>query len=103
MESRLSLTARLGSPGLPPKDVILCTKKSPQSLEVFVGSATKPVLDEAAALFERETGITVLLHFGGSGTMRSEMKLARRGDLYVPDVVRVEREASDDDVAQPVG
>lgn len=61
-----------------------CTRKSPQSLEVFVGSATKPVLEEAAALFEKETGIKVLLHFGGSGKMLSEMKLARRGDLYVP-------------------
>ena len=58
--------------------------KSARSLEVFVGSATKPAIEEAAALFEKKTGIKVLLHFGGSGKMLSEMKLARRGDLYLP-------------------
>jgi molybdate transport system substrate-binding protein len=60
-----------------------CAKK-PRSIEVFVGSATKPVLEEAATLFEKQTGIKVLLHLGGSGKMLSEMKLARRGDLYLP-------------------
>lgn len=58
--------------------------KSARSLEVFVGSATKPALEEAAALFEKHTGTRVLLHFGGSGKMLSEMRLARRGDLYLP-------------------
>jgi len=58
--------------------------KSPPSLEVFVGSATKPAIEDAATLFENKTGIKVLLHFGGSGKMLSEMKLARRGDLYLP-------------------
>jgi len=58
--------------------------KSARSFEVFVGSATKPAIEEAAALFEKKTGIKVLLHFGGSGKMLSEMKLARRGDLYLP-------------------
>jgi molybdate transport system substrate-binding protein len=58
--------------------------KSARSLEVFVGSATKPAIEEAAAVFEKKTGIKVLLHFGGSGKMLSEMKLARRGDLYLP-------------------
>ena len=58
--------------------------KSPPSLEVFVGSATKPAIEEAATAFENKTGIKVLLHFGGSGKMLSEMKLARRGDLYLP-------------------
>lgn len=60
-----------------------CTK-SPRSLEVFVGSATKPAIEEAAAIFEKKSGVRVLLHFGGSGKMLSELKLARRGDLYLP-------------------
>ena len=58
--------------------------KPPPSLEVFVGSETKPVVEELGATFEKKTGIRVLLHFGGSGKMLSEMKLARRGDLYFP-------------------
>jgi molybdate transport system substrate-binding protein len=60
-----------------------CSKR-PCSIEVFVGSATKPVLEEAAQVFEKKTGVKVLLHFGGSGKMLSEMKLARRGDVYLP-------------------
>jgi molybdate transport system substrate-binding protein len=58
--------------------------KSPRSIEVFVGSATKPAIEEAAQVFENKTGVRVLLHFGGSGKMLSEIKLARRGDLYLP-------------------
>jgi molybdate transport system substrate-binding protein len=60
-----------------------CSKR-PRSIELFVGSATKPVIEEAAQLFEKKTGVKVLLHFGGSGKMLSEMKLAQRGDLYLP-------------------
>lgn len=54
------------------------------TLEVFVGSATKPPVEEAAQIYESTTGTRMLLHFGGSGKMLAEMKLARRGDLYFP-------------------
>lgn len=53
-------------------------------LVIFCGSASKPATEEAAALFEKKTGVTVELHFGGSGKMLSDMKLSRRGDLYFP-------------------
>ena len=53
-------------------------------LIAFCGSASKPVLEEAAERFYKETGIRVDLNLGGSGTMLSQMKLARRGDLYIP-------------------
>ncbi|MEZ4364926.1 MAG: molybdate ABC transporter substrate-binding protein [Kofleriaceae bacterium] len=53
-------------------------------LEAFVGSASKPPTEEAAAAFERATGAKLELHIGGSGKMLSEMKLAERGDLYFP-------------------
>lgn len=53
-------------------------------LEAFVGSASKPPTEEAAATFERTRGCRVLLHFGGSGAMLAQMKLAARGDLYFP-------------------
>lgn len=61
-----------------------CAQKTPPSLELFVGSATKPAIEEAAALYEKQHAVRVLLHFGGSGKMLSEMKLAQRGDLYFP-------------------
>jgi molybdate transport system substrate-binding protein len=53
-------------------------------LEVFAGSASKPALEKASLEFERKTGTRVIVHFGGSGTVLSQMKLARRGDVFVP-------------------
>lgn len=55
-----------------------------RTLIAFVGSASLPATKEAAQVFERETGIHVELHFGGSGSMLSQMILSRRGDLYFP-------------------
>jgi len=43
-----------------------------------------PAPREAALVFEKETDIHVGLHFGGSGSMLSQMSLSRRGDLYFP-------------------
>jgi molybdate transport system substrate-binding protein len=57
---------------------------SERSITTFCGSASKPAMEEAATQFKHKTGIRVDLHFGGSGTMLSQMKLARRGDLYIP-------------------
>ena len=55
-----------------------------RTITAFCGSASKPAMEEAASQFEQETGIRVDLHFSGSGTMLSQMKMARRGDLYIP-------------------
>jgi molybdate transport system substrate-binding protein len=55
-----------------------------QTIEAFVGSASKPATEQAAQHFEKETGIKVLLHFGGSGKMLSQLLLGRRGDIYFP-------------------
>jgi molybdate transport system substrate-binding protein len=65
-------------------DVFGGCAREPAAIEVFVGSATKPAIEEAAARYEQKHAVRVLLHFGGSGKMLSEMKLARRGDLYLP-------------------
>jgi molybdate transport system substrate-binding protein len=54
------------------------------TLELFVGSATKPATEEVVQLFEDRYGVEVDLHFGGSGKMLSDMKLAERGDIYFP-------------------
>jgi len=53
-------------------------------ITAFCGSASKPAMEEAATVFEEKTGIKVDLHFSGSGTMLSQMKMSRRGDLYIP-------------------
>lgn len=55
-----------------------------ESLLVYAGAASKPPTEEAALLYERKTGVKVELVFGGSGSVLSQMKLARQGDIYFP-------------------
>jgi molybdate transport system substrate-binding protein len=55
-----------------------------REIAVFAGSASKPPLDEAAKVFEKQTGIKVYLTYGGSGTVLSQMELSKSGDVYVP-------------------
>lgn len=56
----------------------------PAPLLVFAGAASKPPLDELARAFEQETGQRVDVVYGGSGFVLSQMRLARRGDIYFP-------------------
>lgn len=55
-----------------------------KTLELFVGSASKPPTEQCAKLFEEKTGARLLTHFGGSGLMLSQAKLSERGDIYFP-------------------
>jgi molybdate transport system substrate-binding protein len=55
-----------------------------RSIELYIGSASKPATEQAARLFEQRTGAKLMLHFGGSGQMLSQIKLGERGDLYFP-------------------
>lgn len=50
----------------------------------FCGSASKPAMEECAKLFEEKSGIRVVLYFSGSGEMLSQMKMSKRGDIYIP-------------------
>jgi molybdate transport system substrate-binding protein len=60
------------------------TKSGQQTITAFCGSASKPAMEEAAKAFTERTGISVYLNFGGSGTMLSQMKISKEGDLYIP-------------------
>jgi molybdate transport system substrate-binding protein len=55
-----------------------------KTITAFVGSASQPPMDEAAAAFESQTGVKVYLTYGGSGTVLSQMELSQTGDLYIP-------------------
>lgn len=67
-----------------PVFILGCTQETEKSITAFVGSASKPPLEEAAAAFEEETGIKVYLNFGGSGAMLSQIELSQSGDIYIP-------------------
>ncbi len=66
------------------KDDTSSQDKEQKSLLVYAGSASKPPTEDAAKLFEQKTGVKVELIFGGSGTVLSQMKLNKQGDLYFP-------------------
>jgi molybdate transport system substrate-binding protein len=57
---------------------------APQELTIFIGAASKPPTEEIIDSFQRETGIKVNATFGGSGYVLSQMKLAKKGDIYFP-------------------
>lgn len=61
-----------------------CGVKQTKSITAYVGSASKPPMDEAAQVFESQVGVKVYLNYGGSGTMLSQMKLSKSGDVYIP-------------------
>lgn len=61
-----------------------CAREELKTINAFIGSASKPAMEEAAAAFEEETGIKVYLTFGGSGSMLSQIVLSQSGDLYIP-------------------
>jgi molybdate transport system substrate-binding protein len=78
-----------------------------RTLIAFVGSASLPATKEAGQVFEKETGIHIELHFGGSGSMLSQMILSRRGDLYFPGspdymAKAIEREAVNPDSVRDI-
>ncbi len=64
--------------------LLLALASPPPELLVFAGAASKPVLDEAAVAVQKELGVKLVFSYGGSGTVLSQMELARQGDLYIP-------------------
>jgi molybdate transport system substrate-binding protein len=71
---------------LPPLVVMGCSDRAhgPVPLLAYVGAASKPPTEEAAARYEQRTGVKVKLVFGGSGHVLSQMRLAKEGDIYFP-------------------
>jgi molybdate transport system substrate-binding protein len=61
-----------------------CGQNKKIEIEAFCGSASKPAIEECADVFEKKTGLQVNLHFSGAGTMLSQMKMSKRGDIYIP-------------------
>ncbi|MFA5516139.1 MAG: molybdate ABC transporter substrate-binding protein [Desulfuromonadales bacterium] len=69
-----------------------------ERLLVFAGAASQPPTEEAAKAFTAKTGVAVDVNFGGSGYVLSQMKLAKRGDIYFPgssDYMEVAKRAGD--------
>jgi molybdate transport system substrate-binding protein len=55
-----------------------------EKIMAFCGAASEVPMEEAAKVFQQKTGIQVELIWGGSGSVMSQMKLSKRGDLFIP-------------------
>lgn len=58
-------------------------KASGRPLLVYCAAGLKGPVEAVAHDFEQRTGIQVQLQFGGSGLLLSNLKVARRGDLFL--------------------
>ncbi len=74
---------------------------SQEKITIFAGSASKPALEETAKKFEEKHDIEVELHFSGSGTMLSKMKMSKKGDLYIPGSPDYMNQAIQENVVYP--
>ncbi|MHC4511826.1 MAG: molybdate ABC transporter substrate-binding protein [Planctomycetota bacterium] len=66
-----------------------CNSKTPEEpgageLLLYCGAGIRPPVQQIAEAFEREHGVKVVTDYAGSEVLLSKIKLARRGDLYMP-------------------
>ncbi len=59
-------------------------QSSSKRMLIFAGAASKPATEEVVNIFQERFKIPVDVIFGGSGFVLSQMKLAKKGDLYFP-------------------
>ncbi|MBE2284857.1 MAG: molybdate ABC transporter substrate-binding protein [Prosthecobacter sp.] len=52
-------------------------------LMVFCAAGLKKPVSEIAEAFQKETGTEVRLQFGGTGTLLSQLRVAKQGDLFI--------------------
>ena len=53
------------------------------TLTVFCAAGLKKPVEAAAQQYQRESGIEVRLQYGGSGTLLSQLRVAKQGDLFI--------------------
>lgn len=62
-----------------------CQNKDPQekSILLYCAAGVKPVVEKVAQEYYKEYGIRIDLQYGGSGTLLSNLRIAKQGDLYL--------------------
>lgn len=58
--------------------------KTPQSLLVYCAAGLKAPIELAAAQYQKLTGTSIQLQYGGSQTLLANLEISHRGDLYLP-------------------
>lgn len=52
-------------------------------LTVFCAAGLKKPVEEIAAAYQKDTGATVQLQFGGTSTLLTQLRVAKQGDLFI--------------------
>ncbi len=61
-----------------------CKKEaSENSILLYCAAGMKPVLEQVVSQYYKEHGVRVDLQYGGSGTLLSNIRIAKQGDLYL--------------------
>jgi molybdate transport system substrate-binding protein len=62
-----------------------CKNKGKQNTELlfYCAAGLKTPIEEIVNQYEKEYGITVTVQYGGSGTLLSNLRISKRGDLYL--------------------
>lgn len=53
-------------------------------LHMYAGAGLRPPVEKVISQFERETGNTVTVEYGGSGQILTRFELTKQGDLFFP-------------------
>lgn len=51
-------------------------------LHMYAGAGLRPPVEKVISQFERETGNTVTVEYGGSGQILTRFELTKQGDLF---------------------
>jgi molybdenum ABC transporter molybdate-binding protein len=58
-------------------------RSSAQSIVLYCAAGIKPPVEAARRDYEKDYGVQVQVQYGGSGTLLSNLRIARSGDLYL--------------------
>ena len=57
--------------------------RAASSLTVYCAAGMKKPVEAIAAQYERETGTRIEIQYGGTGTLLSQLRIAKNGDLFI--------------------
>ncbi len=63
---------------------VAAATNAPTSLLLSCGAGLRPPVEEIIALFQRQTGVKVSANYAGSNFLLGQLKLSKRGDIFLP-------------------
>lgn len=66
-----------------PKDTFSGERTERPQLHLFAAANTRQVVEELKEIFETQSGCKIFVIYGGSGLVQAQIKLSRRGDVYL--------------------